>query len=157
MTNALRGLLDRLEGSPDAGFLGDLLARAALHRPVLVDVADAAAATRPYAWLLDRVGDDGITLTSAGHLPPAVVAETMAALDWAEDWPGKHNREYHTIPVLTLRESAQRYGLLRKNRGRLLRTAAGRQLAGDPTRLWWHLASRLPEGREDHARDAGAP
>lgn len=28
---------------------------------------------RPYTWLLDRVGDDGIKLTGAGYLPPVHV------------------------------------------------------------------------------------
>ena len=30
-------------------------------------------AVRVYAWLLERVGDDGITLTASGYLSPAVV------------------------------------------------------------------------------------
>ena len=54
------------------------------------------------------------------------------------------NREDLTYPVLGLRESAQRIGLLRKHRGCLLATARGRALRTDPVGLWWHLAERTP-------------
>lgn len=149
------GLLNRLNGSPDAGFVLDLVSQASLHVPVLIDTAAVADAVRPYGWLLHRIGGEGIALTSAGYLPPAVVLDTVTALGWEREWIGKHNREYHTLPVLELRESARRMGLVRKHRGRLLRTALGQRLAADPTTLWWHLASRLPEGRTDAEKDAG--
>src|SRR5438045_758953 len=45
-----------------------LLGSALLDHPVLVDPATAARMARPYRWLLDRVGDNGIKLTSAGYL-----------------------------------------------------------------------------------------
>lgn len=108
----------------------------------------------PYRWLLARVGD-GMRLTQAGYLPPAVVTEAMAALGWQEKWVGKHNREDQTLPILDLRESAQRLGLLRKNRGQLLTTKIGRALADDPPGLWRHLADRLPDGRSEPERQAG--
>jgi hypothetical protein len=110
----------------------------------------------PYEWLLKRVGDDGVRLTQAGYLPPALVTEAMAALGWQDDWIGRHNREDLTLPILELRESAQRFGLLRKNRGRLLVTKAGRSLVEDPQLLWWHLAARLPDARSEPERQAGA-
>jgi Plasmid pRiA4b ORF-3-like protein len=37
-----------------------------LGQPVLVGAATASRIVRPYTWLLDRGGDDGITLTAAG-------------------------------------------------------------------------------------------
>ncbi len=55
-----------------------------------------------------------------------------------------HVREVQTLPVLMLRESATRLGLLRKYRGMLLMTPRGRELRGDPVALWWHLAEILP-------------
>src|SRR3954467_3101481 len=55
------------------------------------------AAVEPYRWLLTRVGD-GIRLTQAGHLPPAVVEETMHILGWDADWIGKMNWEDQTYP-----------------------------------------------------------
>jgi hypothetical protein len=113
---------------------------AELHRPAEQDDAPDAVVA-PYRWLLERVGT-GVRLTQAGYLPPALVAEAMAALGWQDDWPGKHNREDLTIPILELRESAQRFGLLRKDRGQLLVTKVGRSLVDDPVGLWWHLGAR---------------
>jgi hypothetical protein len=73
----------------------------------------------------------------------------MAELDMGGEWIGKHNREVQTPPVLHLRESAQRMGLLRKNRGKLLLTARGRRLRTDPVGLWWHIAERVPPTSSD--------
>jgi hypothetical protein len=58
--------------------------------------------------------------------------------------------------VLHLRESAQRMGLLRKHRGRLLATARGKAVCRDPVALWWHLAERMPASSNDRCeRHAG--
>ncbi len=121
-----------------------LLYDAGLLEPVRVDAGTAARMVRPYRWFLDRVGTDGIKLTSAGYLPPADVQAASAELDLAEEWYGKHNREAQTLPVLNLRESAMRLGLLRKFRGTLVATPVGRKLRDDPVSLWWHLAEHLP-------------
>src|SRR4051812_18056460 len=129
----------------------------------LIDEADVSggppvepdpAAVEPYRWLLTRVGD-GIRLTQAGHLPPAVVEETMHILGWDADWIGKMNWEDQTYPVQELRELARRMGLLRKHHGMLLRTAVGRRLTDDPVALWRHLADRLPPARTEVERLAG--
>jgi hypothetical protein len=126
---------------------------AELERPVDPDEAPDAV-VHCYRWLLGRVGS-GVRLTQAGYLPPGLVSEAMTALGWQDDWIGKHNREDQTLPILELRESAQRFGLLRKNRGRLLVTKTGRSLLDDPLGLWWHLAARLPDARSEPERDAG--
>lgn len=115
----------------------------------VVDPDTATRMVRPYRWLLDRVGDDGITLTGAGYLPPAHVEATVAELGMADEWIGKHNREAQTPPVLHLRESAQQMGLLRKHRGKLLLTTRGRRLRTDPVALWWHIAERAPLASRD--------
>ena len=104
---------------------------------------------RPYAWVLDRVGDEGIRLTGAGYLPPAHVEAAATELGLLEDWMGKGNRETQTLPVLHLRETATKMGLLRKHRGMLQLTAAGRKLRTDPMSLWWHLAERMPPRSAD--------
>jgi hypothetical protein len=124
--------------------LRKLISDAALDQPTVIDADTAARMVRPYTWLLDRVGDDGITLTGAGYLPPVHVEAAMAELEMADEWIGKHNREIQTMPVLNLRESAQKMGLLRKHRGRLLLTTRGRRLRTDPVRLWRHVAERIP-------------
>jgi hypothetical protein len=121
----------------------------ALAEPADVDVETAARMVRPYAGLLDRVGADGVMLTGAGYLPPAHVAAAVAELGLGEEWIGKGNRESQTLPVLHLRESAARMGLLRKHRGRLVLTARGRAVAGDPLALWWQLAERMPPRSAD--------
>ena len=134
----------------------DLVDAADLDGPVDVDETTAADALRRYTGLLHRVGD-GVTLTAAGWLPPAVVTETMGAL-WPEDrWIGKRNREDLTEPVRRLRTSAQRLGLLRVHRGRLLVTRAGTALRDDPVLLWRHVAERLVGTSKDaFARTATA-
>ncbi len=150
----VQGVLDRLAG-PGASFVTGLVAAAALDRPVIIDSASVMAAVWPYTWLLGRIGPGGIKLTSAGYLPPPVVAEAVSELGWEKDWPGAHNREHYTLPVLELRRSARRLGLVRTHRGVLLRTMLGTRLGQDPGQLWWYVASRLPEARGDAERDAG--
>lgn len=120
----------------------DLVEAADLDGPVAVDETTAGDALHLYVWLVDR-GGDGLPLTAAGWLPPAVVTEAMDAL-WPQDrWIGKRNREDLTEPVRRLRASAQRLGLLRVARGRLLVTKAGAALRNDPVGLWEHVAERL--------------
>ena len=155
---------DALMETRDAAELMDRLRRSR-SVPLLRLVDDAGldagrtpepdpAAVEPYRWLLARVGD-GVRLTQAGYLPPAIVTETMRSLGWDADWIGKQNREDQTLPVLLLRDSARRFGLLRTSRGVLLRTVAGRRLTDDPIGLWWHVAERLPPARGEAERVAG--
>jgi hypothetical protein len=126
-----------------------LIGKARLDQPADVDIATASRMVRQYAWLLDRVGDDGIKLTGAGYLPPAHVEAAMTELGLGEEWIGKGNRENQTLPVLHLRESAADMGLLRKRHGTLLLTSHARKLRGDPVALWWHLAARMPPKSPD--------
>lgn len=121
----------------------------------MIDANEAVTAVEPYTWLLDRVGDDGIKLTGAGRFPPAVVTEAMAVLEDRVDWIGKANREEHTLPVFELREAGRRCRLVRKHKGLLILTPAGRALRRDPVALWWHLAAALPDASSDLERDAG--
>lgn len=129
--------------------LRQLIGKARLDQPVLVGAATASRMVRPYAWLLDRVGDDGIKLTGVGYLPPAHVEAAMTDLGLGEEWIGKGNRENQTLPVLHLRESAAAMGLLRKRHGMLLLTSNARRLRADPVALWWHLAERMPPKSPD--------
>ncbi len=140
----LEDLVREVRFTPDRRSLRQLLGAAALDRPVLIDAVTATRMVRPYSWLLDRVGAEGIKLTGAGYLPPVHVAAAWVELDLSREWIGKGNREEHTWPVLHLRESAQALGLVRKHRGRLVLTPRGRAVRGDPVALWWHLAERLP-------------
>jgi hypothetical protein len=149
LTGPLREVFDVIRTTLGQRDFRQLIGSARLQQPILIDADAAAVAVRPYTWLLNRIGDDGITLTQAGYLPPAQVAAAVTELDLDEVWIGKGNRENLTYPVLHLRLSAQRIGLLRKDRGRLRTTAKGRALRGDPVGLWWHLAQRLPVRSND--------
>ena len=116
--------------------------------------ADAATAERllgPYLWLLRRVGVDGLPLTAAGWLPPAVVGAAMRDLGWELRWFGAFNREEQTRPIRRLRETAQGLGLVRKSKGRLVLGAAARRLLDDPVGLWSALASALAHRRRSAA------
>ncbi len=128
---------------------------AAIPRPEDPDAEAAARAVHPFTWLLDRVGADGITLTGAGYLPPAHVKAVAEELGITEEWIGKLNREVQTFPVLAFREAAQQAKLLRKHRGKLVLTPAGRKLRTDPVGLWQHLATHLPVGSGECERQAG--
>jgi hypothetical protein len=121
-----------------------LISEAGLGRVRPVDTATAARMVRPYSWLLEWVGDDGIKLTDAGHLPPAEVAAVIGTLGLAAEGITRISRENQAPPVLRLRESAQATGLVRKDRGRLVLTTRGAALRHDPSALWWHLAGQLP-------------
>jgi len=116
------------------------------REPVTLIDADLHLAARPWRAVLDAVGD-GIRLTSAGYLPPAVVeqiAETSGITTW---WIGKANREDLTYPVAFLRENSQALGLLRKSRGVLAPTARAKATAGDPHRLVTAVLDRFPVGK----------
>jgi len=126
-----------------------MIDEADLDASITVDPGIAEQMVSPYRWLLDRVGDDGIKLTGAGYLPPVEVEAAVAELGLGSSWIGKGNREIQTMPVLSLRESAQAMGLLRKYRGRLVLTRRGAVVRDDPVALWWHLAERMPPASKD--------
>ncbi len=126
------------------------------------DVSTKAALLGPYLGLLQSIGDQGVALTQAGYLPPAMVHAVSEMLRLDQIWIGKNNRESLTYPVLQFRESAQRLGLLRKSHNTLTLTQAGKRARSDVGALWRHLAGALPlslptRGPEARASvDAGA-
>jgi hypothetical protein len=132
-------------------FLRELLP-AKPWEPVLIDAAVAERMVQPFSWLLDHVGESGIRLTQAGYLPPASVEQLAGVLHLEDEWIGKLNREVQTYPVLEFRESVMRAGLLRKSKGSLLLTRAGRELRDEPVKLWWHLAGNVPPKRSSHVQ-----
>ncbi|MGO2747301.1 plasmid pRiA4b ORF-3 family protein [Microbacterium sp.] len=122
--------------------------------PTGIDDETAARIIRPFAWLMDAVGPDGIALTSAGWMPPATVLAGMTELDWLDDWIGKGNREDLTPPIAMLRESAQRMGLVRAQKGRLLLSAAAKKAQGDPLAQLRLVATGLYRKLSDAETDA---
>ncbi|HEY2522865.1 MAG TPA: hypothetical protein VGJ19_22330 [Streptosporangiaceae bacterium] len=122
-----------------------LVTEAGLQRPIKIAPETAARMVQAYTWLLQRVGHEGIRLTDAGHLPPGEVVALIDALGLGAGRSVPPVRRENQAPaVVQLRESAQAAGLVRKQRGRLLRTTAGDELHDDPAGLWWHLAARIP-------------
>ncbi|GAB3953144.1 hypothetical protein GCM10029976_092740 [Kribbella albertanoniae] len=156
LAGPLEGLVNAIRSTPERRKFQQLIARAGLDQPIDIDAATAAEMVAPYSWLLNRVGTDGIKLTSAGYLRPADVEAAMAELGLGDEWIGKGNREVQTLPVLTLRETAQMLGLVRKYKGALVLTPRGRAVRQDPLALWWHVAEHLPPTkREPYNTQAG--
>ncbi|WP_354174644.1 plasmid pRiA4b ORF-3 family protein [Arthrobacter sp. UYEF36] len=105
--------------------------------------AEIGAVIRPVHWLLDRAGADGLQLTQDGYLKPAVVSEAVRDLGWAYRWPGAANRESQTLPVLMLRQQLQAWKLLRKSKGKLVLSPAGRKMRDGGRPLWDYLAGMV--------------
>ncbi|NLT56227.1 MAG: hypothetical protein GXX79_17060 [Actinomycetales bacterium] len=104
--------------------------------------APARALLRPLDWLLTEVGE-GLTLTAAGYLPPRTVARALDELGWREELIGPATREVDAYPVLVLRETAHRLGLIRRRGNRLLLTPGGRAAVNDGRALWQAVAASL--------------
>jgi len=148
----LQELMDRLElrGILE---LRRLLAAPATHGRAEVTEEEAVRITAPYRVLLDAVGE-GVTLTGAGYLPPAVVERIAIGAGITNWWIGKANREDLTPPVARLRAYARALGLVSARKGRLAPTAAARRCR-DALSLWRHLVSRLPLGTAADVRESG--
>lgn len=130
------------------------LQRAGLLEPADIDAEAAARLIRPFRWLMDAIGTDGLALTSAGWMPPVTVLAGMTELGWLDDWIGKGNREDLTPPIAGLRETAQRIGLARVRKGRLLLSAAAKKALGDPRAQLRLIAEGLYRKLGDAETDA---
>lgn len=129
-----------------------LVGQARVSDPTLLNPRAMVRMLVPVQWILRRVGADGIRLTKAGHLPPAVVAEATAQLDWG--WPVNVTRESQIRPLQEMRTHLRDVGLLRVNKGMLMLTAKGRMLMETPRPLWLHLARTIAYSRTAAVSDA---
>ena len=154
LPTAVAELLARSVGS-QAATLPDLLAGIDFDSSISLPAAAAEVLTRPYVWLLKRVGPAGLAVTGAGYLKPADVSDALTVLFPDGGWPGAGNREAHALPARWLRLNAQRFGLVRKSGGRLVLTRVGSSLMDDPSALLDRIAGRLPLGNNPHERDGG--
>ena len=134
--------------------LREVLGRPFSHGPTDVSDVEAARLTETYRTFLDVIGD-GVTLTAAGYLPPAVVEQVAERTGIADWWIGKANREDLTYPVADIRTTARALGLVSVRKGRLSPTAAAMRCGQDPQALWRHIVGRLPLGTKDAERQAG--
>lgn len=120
------------------------------------DALDATIA-RPYLWLLERLGDDGVRLTEAGRMPPALVRQAAADLGWSGLVRRPVTREDQSREMGDLRETAVQLRLVRKYRGRLEPVARTRKVAGDADAIVRLLAHMLLRQRlTDHQLLASA-
>jgi hypothetical protein len=103
----------------------------------------------PYRWLLDRVGTDSITLTSANYLPPVHVEAVVTELGLGKNGSERKTARARLYRCCTCVNRHGRPGFLRMRRAKLLLTAQGRALRGEPLRLWWRLAENTPPRSTD--------
>ena len=153
VTGELSELLEQLERRGIRA-LREVLGRPFSHGPTEVTDAEAARLTQTYQVFLDVIGD-GLRLTGAGYLPPAIVerfTERSGITGW---WIGKANREDLTPPVAGVRDTARALGLVTVRKGRLTPTLAGTRCRHDPQALWEQIVGRLPLGTKDFDRQAG--
>jgi hypothetical protein len=149
----LATLIDRLTYSP----VGEDLASRALSllddRPAPDEQALRASLTA-FIWFLDRAAEGGVPLTASGYLKPADVTAAAEVVPAVQGWIGKANRESDTTPVLHFRKALQALGLLRKHKGSLVLTRAGRDSHAAWETLWNHLADRLVPNTDGFETDA---
>jgi Plasmid pRiA4b ORF-3-like protein len=153
VTGELAELLEQLDHR-GIRLLREVLGRPFSHGPTGVSDVEAARLTETYRTFLGVIGE-GVTLTAAGYLPPAVVeqiAERCGIADW---WIGKANREDLTPPVAQVRDTARALGLVSVRKGRLSPTSAAARCSQDPKALWQHIVGRFPLGTKDAERQAG--
>ena len=153
VTGELAALAEQLERH-GIRLLREVLGRPDSHGPTEVTDGEAARLTETYRTFLDVIGD-GVTLTAAGYLPPAVVEQIAERTGIAAWWIGKANREDLTPPVADIRSTARALGLVSVRKGRLTPTAAAAKAHHDPQRLLRHIVGRLPLGSTDFERHAG--
>lgn len=134
--------------------LREMLGGPFAHGPTDVSDAGAARLTETYRILLDAVGE-GVTLTAAGYLKPALVEELAESTGIRSWWIGKANREDDVYPVADIRRTARALGLVSVRKGRLAPTAAAKRCGDDPQALLRHIVGRLPLGTTEGERDAG--
>ncbi len=153
VTGELADLAERLERR-GVRLLREVLGSPLSHGPTDVGDVGAARLTETYRTFLDVV-EDGVALTAAGYLPPAVVEQVAERSGISGWWIGKANREDLTYPVAEIRTTARALGLVSVRRGRLSPTAASVRAREDPQALWRHIVARLPLGTKEAERQAG--
>jgi hypothetical protein len=108
---------------------------------VAVGAPEAATSIAPMRWLLERCRD-GVPLTQALYLPPALVQEAADRFGWWP-FPGRPRSEVDVHQLGVLRDTATRLRLVGRRSRRLTTTRHGMLLADDPTALLHVVASTL--------------
>lgn len=121
---------------------------------LLGEPVNYTAALAAHRYLLERADGDGLPLTAAGYLKPVDVQAIAEVLPTMRDWRHKIGRESDSYPVLSFREHLQDAGLLRKYKGSLRLSRAGRVMLGDPNALWEIIADSLVPTDSEFGADA---
>jgi hypothetical protein len=153
VTGELAELADQLERR-GIRMLREVLGRPLSQGPTNVSEEEARRLTETYRTFLEVIGD-GVALTAAGYLKPALVEQIAERTGISDGWIGKANREDQTYPVADIRSTARALGLVSVRKGRLAPTAAAKRCGDDPQALWRHIIGRLPLGTKDAERQAG--
>lgn len=147
---------ERLERWLERGRTRGSVERRTILAPVAAVVAADAppvareatrSAVAPALWLLERA-DEGIALTQAGALNRALVREAVERWPawWRSDLFGPPNREEEVTPLHELHGLLRRLRFVRRTGKRVVVTARGRALQGDPPALLEALACELLTG-----------
>lgn len=104
---------------------------------------DKGLALGAHLWILERATGEGLPLTAAGYLKPADARQFAELLHAMSDYPWAGTREVDARPVLYFREYLKAVGLLRRYKGTLRLTRAGRDGLDNVDALWRHLADTL--------------
>ena len=112
-----------------------------LLEPVAIETNDAAASIAPMRWLLERCRE-GVQLTQALYLPPALVQDAADQFDW---WPfeGRPRSEADVHQLGALRDAATRLHLVGRRSRRITTTRRGLLLAEDPPALFREVTATL--------------
>lgn len=151
-------MVDELETSMRPADVADfrrVIAEARVGDQILLNERAMGRMVGMVQWILRRVGEDGIRLTSSGYLPPAVVLAATAELDWG--WPMSVNRESH---MRTLTESEHYMAAIACGLSTLgwLHRSEDEVSTGDARALVlekWRLLSRLDVFARDKYGDSG--
>ena len=154
-SGARREVIDLLTDTRGTPWGDDLVVRTlAAMVPMEIDEAERAACLAPITWLLNRIGPEGMALTSAGYLKPEVVKELWGILPSHAGWP-VGSREINAGPMVFWRKALAAVGLIRTLKGQLVLTKVGLAASRDIDVLWFHLAERLlMSHRDDFTRMA---
>lgn len=112
---------------------------------------------RPLRWLLDevaRAGPDGVSLTAAGYLPPAVVRRGVAALNLHQLRPAAAIRESTVLEIGDVRRVAAELDLTQLDKGRLRLTRHGRRALMSQATLYRTVVRALIPADNDCAAAA---
>lgn len=153
----LSHVLSGLAGLPIQQALGDRVAEVGASAGPSSVGADLREALTAHLWLLERAASqDGLPLTAAGWMKPAMLTEFMSVLPTATDWIHSATREMDVHVVSDFRFTLQNLQLLRKYKNSLRLTAAGEAALTYPADLWAYLAERLVPGDDDFTGSVGA-